>query len=68
MQTMESKIVRGAIIVATPTADKSHVALDISVIGSERLRLLLTLPEAKRLFLHLDLATAAIRTAQSAEA
>lgn len=66
MPVTEAKILSGASVVATPTSDRSHVAIDIHASGSERIRLLLTLPQARSLFLHLDLATAAMGSAEPA--
>lgn len=59
-----TKPVGGARITAACTADKSHLALEMSGAGAERLRILLSLAEAKILFCDVDLAVAELESAR----
>ena len=60
----DAKPVRGARITAACTADKLHLALEMSGAGLERFRVLLSLAEAKNLFCDVDLAVADMESAR----
>jgi len=61
---LDVKLIRDARITAASTADKLHLALEMTGVGFERIRVLLSLAEAKDLFCHVDLAVADMETAK----
>lgn len=64
---LSPKLVRGATITAAPTADKSHLVLEMSGADFQEIRVLLSLSEAKNLFFLVDLAVADLESANAAQ-
>lgn len=61
---LDAKLIRGARVTAASTGDKLHLVLEMTGAGLERIRVLLSLAEAKDLFCNVDLAVADMESAR----